>query len=116
MAIARPPAHLKAAGRQLWRRILADFELSEHHHLVLLQTACEAMDRLTEARELIDKAGLTVLDRYEVPKLHPAISVEQVSRQALIRCLRELSLDAAVEEYSRPPMIAGGRRYGRRAG
>jgi len=116
-AIPRPPKHLGPNGSRLWRRVLETYDLSECHHLVLLQIAAEALDRLAQARAAIDKDGITVDDRYGSPKAHPALTVERDSRAGLIRALRELSLDsAALEEYSRPPMISGGKRYGRHAG
>jgi hypothetical protein len=95
---------------------MTDFELSEGHHAELLVQAAEALDRCEEARAILDEKGITCDDRYGVPKLRPEVSVERDQRLAFARVLRELALDAAIEEAARPPLIAGGRRYGRRAG
>jgi P27 family predicted phage terminase small subunit len=72
-----PPKHLKSTdARRLWRRTVEAFEL-EAHHLALLEQACKALDRLVEARDVIDRDGITVLDRYGVPKQHPACAIER---------------------------------------
>jgi P27 family predicted phage terminase small subunit len=115
--IKRPPKHLKAAGSRLWRKVLESFALEDEHHLLMLQTACECADRLAECRDLIATQGVTVLDRYGVPKGHPALAAERDARVGLLRTLRELGLDAAAgEEYSRPQtLLSGGKRYGRGA-
>ena len=108
---ARPPSHLKAPGKGLWQRILANFIL-EDHHLVILQAACEAADRGAQARTLLQQSGLTFTDPKGVIHAHPAVSIEKDSRIALLRALRELSLDSSVvEKTTRPARIAGGRRY-----
>jgi phage terminase small subunit len=81
--------------------------------LTLLDAACGALDRMTQAREQIDKQGLTYEDGRGGLHPHPCISIEKDSRIALMRALRELSLDSAeLEEFSRPARI-GGRYAGR---
>jgi P27 family predicted phage terminase small subunit len=107
----RAPKHLQRSGKALWRQIVGDFEL-EGHHLVILQAACEALDRMTEAREAISADGLTYTDARGMIHAHPAVAIERDARIALLRALRELSLDSdVVESAARAPQIAGGRRY-----
>ena len=89
--IPRAPKHLKASGRALWSAVVNRYDL-EAHALHILAAACEAQDRMTEAREAIDADGLTVSARYGT-KAHPAIAVERDCRNALLRSLRELGLD-----------------------
>ena len=108
-----PPKHLKDPGRRLWKRVVTDYAV-EPWQLEVLSAACEALDRMTMAREQLDKDGLMVEHPRFGPKPHPCISVERDSRTAMLRALRELSLDAEVVETSaRPPFIAAGRRFGR---
>ena len=44
-----PPKHLSAAAKTWWRELVGTYEL-EGHHLKVLRAACEAWDRLNEAR------------------------------------------------------------------
>lgn len=99
--IPNAPSHLTDKARAFWRSVLADYEL-EVHHLRILQAACEAMDRMDEARDAIAKDGAYVEGRFG-PKAHPAIAVERDSRISMVRCLRELGLDLEVPATSRPP-------------
>ncbi|MEO8625622.1 MAG: P27 family phage terminase small subunit [Candidatus Limnocylindrales bacterium] len=87
----RPPAHLSARGRALWQRVVAEFVL-EPHHLAILGAACEAQDRMAEARAAVKRDGAYVDGRFGL-KAHPALAVERDSRLALVRCLGALGLD-----------------------
>ena len=108
-----PPKHLQAAGRRLWKRVVTDYSL-EPWQLEVLAAAAEAADRMTMAREKLDQDGLIVEHEKFGIRAHPCIAIERDSRTAMLRALRELSLDAEVIESSaRPPYIAAGRRFGR---
>ncbi len=95
------PAHLTAEAKALWRSVLREYQL-EAHHVPVLQAACEAQDRMNEARCAIDRDGAYVEGRFGL-KAHPAIAVERDSRLAMVRCLRELGLDLESPATSRPP-------------
>jgi P27 family predicted phage terminase small subunit len=99
--IPAAPSHLGREAKALWRSVLADFDL-ESHHLALLQAACEALGRTTEAREAIARDGAYVVGRFG-PKAHPALATERDSRMAMTRILRELGLDLEAPATSRPP-------------
>jgi len=88
--------------------VKAEYDL-EPHHLRLLVLAGRAWDRGEEARAVLDKDGLTVLDKWGVPKAHPLVAVERDSRIAFARLLRELALDVSEPSESRPPAIMGRR-------
>jgi P27 family predicted phage terminase small subunit len=105
-----PPAHLRPETAAWWRAVLRDFDLEEHH-LRLLQAACEAWDRLQQARERIDRDGLTIPTGDTGMKAHPAVAIERDSRLAFARLVRELDLDAgAPSEGRRPPALGSNRR------
>ncbi len=107
-----PPKHLSAEAKKWWRAVSGGYEL-ESHHLKLLQAAAESWDRMIQARDVLNKDGLTFLDRFGQPKSRPEVSVERDSRTAFQRALRELNLDveSGPVEDSRPPR---GARYGGR--
>ena len=65
----------------------------EPHHLKLLTIAAESWDRLTAAREIIDRDGMTFLDRLGHPRPRPEIAIERDCKISFMRALRELDLD-----------------------
>ena len=108
----KPPApeHLRRETKAWWRSVVRDY-LLEQHHLLLLQAACEALDRAAEAREILDKEGLTVPTSSGGLKQHPAAQIEFNSRLSFARILRELDLDTEpAPEGRRPPALRSNRR------
>jgi len=106
----RAPAHLQEETRRWWRQVMADYVL-ESHHIKLLTAAAEAWDRLQQAREAIDREGITIPTGGGGLKAHPAVAIERDSRLAYARLLRELDLDAApAPSGKRPPSLPGYRR------
>jgi P27 family predicted phage terminase small subunit len=107
-----PPEHLSPAMRTWWNQVMADYAL-DPHHLHLLEAACDAWDRMVQARETLAKEGLSVATKSGAPKRHPAADIERDSRLAFARLLRELDLDAdpPVERPAyRPPPLRSNRR------
>jgi P27 family predicted phage terminase small subunit len=98
------PKHLSPTTRAWWREVCETFSL-EGHHLKLLTLACEALDRALEARAIIDRDGAFYKNRFGEPRAHPAVGVERDARLAFARLLRELALDVATPDESRPPRI-----------
>src|SRR3954447_24221921 len=93
-----PPDHLQTAqARELWRATVKDFDLAGHE-LAVLEQAAKCLDRLVEARELLDVEGICVRDRFGQPRPHPAAAIERDCRIALARLLRELQLGAEAPE------------------
>ena len=66
-----PLEHLRLTTADWFRSVTSDYQL-EPHHFRLLRLACEAWDRGQEAREAIEKNGLTFEDRFEQPRARPA--------------------------------------------
>jgi P27 family predicted phage terminase small subunit len=97
----KPPEHLRDS-RDLWERTLEHYEL-DIHHLKLLEAACTAYDRMTEARAILDRDGVVYHDRFGNPRKHPCVSVEQDARLAFARLIRELDLDGETVPESRLP-------------
>jgi phage terminase small subunit len=90
--------------------VLAEWDL-EAPARAILEQAAKTLDRLTEARSVLDVEGLTFPDARGNPRVRPEVTIERDARLALARLLRELGLDAEVE--ARPPMLRG-RYAGRR--
>ncbi len=89
----QPPDSLSTAAKKWWRAIQSEFAIADPGGLLVLTTALEAYDRMVEAKALIDEQGLTVLDRFEQRKPHPAVVIERDCRGQMLMALRHLSLD-----------------------
>lgn len=102
----RTPGHLKTTTKAWFAAVLAEYAL-EPHHVRLLTLAAEAWDRCCAARQILDRDGLTYLDRFDAPRARPEIAIERDSRIAFARLIRELGLDVSEPEAPRPPTIQG---------
>ena len=109
MSTKRAPKHLLPETRRWFRWVLSEWDLGQHHERILV-AACQAWDRMTAARLVIDAEGLTYLDRFGVPRPRPEIAIERDSRLGFLRCLRELDLDIEPpSEPARPRAIRSNR-------
>jgi len=88
---AKPPANLGKQGRKLWVATMKGAKASEHD-LVLLETACRALDRLHICRERLGVEGLTVTGRYGQAVAHPLIEIERVAATEFRAALKLLGL------------------------
>jgi phage terminase small subunit len=93
--------------RRWWGEVVTAWVFDEAG-VRLLTATCEAWDRMTEARKTLAKEGTVYRDRFDAPRKHPAVSIEENARVAFMRGLRELRLDEPPQD-SRPPRM-GGRR------
>jgi phage terminase small subunit len=108
--MAPPPAHLRPSGSALFSSVLAEFELNPAETELLL-AACVALDRLTEAREILDRDGL-IVDGRAGPRAHPACQIERDSRVAFDRILARLHLTGVAADA--PPAKGSHRSTGKR--
>lgn len=90
----KPPRHLSAAARRLWKEITGTWALEPHHRAVLVK-ALEAADRAEEARLILARDGLTVNTDGGGVKPHPAVGIERDSRMAFARLIAQLGLDVS---------------------
>ncbi|MGH9322913.1 MAG: P27 family phage terminase small subunit [Vicinamibacteria bacterium] len=104
---AKTPSKLSAASAAWYRTIVSGWEL-DVHHLRLLERAARAWDRIEEARTILDRDGLVILDRFDQPKEHPAAKAERDYSILFARLVRELGLDDTPSpDETRPPRIGG---------
>jgi hypothetical protein len=103
------PPGTKAAGRRLWRSILAVYELEEHE-AALLREMVRTVDQLDELAAIVERDGLVVRGPGLTDRVHPAAIEARQLRIALARLAAALRLPAGEES------IAGMRRPQRRVG
>ena len=101
----KAPRKLPESAKKFWLSVHRAYEL-EAHHEQLLTAACFQLSRAIEARELLEADGLTVRDRFDQLREHPAVGIERSSSLAFQRLVREMNLDidpaAEVRGPSRP--------------
>src|SRR5438093_10252305 len=89
----KPPAAISQEAKNLWRKIISDFEVDDPAGLLLLQSALEAFDDMRKAQKIIAKDGITLKDRWGQKRQHPATLVLRDARNLMLRCLKQLNLD-----------------------
>ncbi len=113
--IPRTNQKWKPEVKRFWHDILNEFEFDDSL-LTVLRTAANALQRLLDAQEIIDKEGLTFTSDSGVIKKHPAIEVEKVSRAGFLQAFKTLNLDYFPDERRpahRPTSSAGNKTGGR---
>lgn len=89
---ATAPKHLSRAAGELYRAVMAAYDL-EAHHVAILVKSLEAHDRGEAAREIVAREGLLIDSRLGERKPHPAVAIERDSRAAFLAGVRQLGLD-----------------------
>lgn len=99
---------LSDEAKKLKKMIIADYSIDDAAGTRILDTACEAFDRMRGAQKVIERDGLTVMDRWGQVKAHPLCSVERDARAQFLAALKALNLD--VEPLQHGPGRPPGRR------
>lgn len=91
----KPPAGLRASGRELWRAVLKDFELTQHE-TVMLREACRTADALDDLHALVETEG-TMSTSTQGARVHPALIELRQQRIALARLFAALHIPVGEE-------------------
>ena len=73
-------------AKKLKKNILAEFNISDRGGLEILERAIESFVRMRQAEAIIDKEGLTVVNRFDEKKEHPALNTERKARVSVFTC------------------------------
>ena len=92
-ALPPPPDHLEPPEAALWAKVVSQFHFSDAASLSLLQAAMEGHQRARRCREIIDRDGEAVADRFGQTKAHPLLHAERDAKTAFYAGLRHLNLD-----------------------
>lgn len=88
------PSHLSERAAGLWRTLGQKHARSPGRQ-ELLRAALEALDRAEQARQAIERDGLTTTtEKTGAVHLHPAARVERESQQTFARFWHQLGIDA----------------------
>ncbi|MGH4001744.1 MAG: hypothetical protein ACRDTJ_30270 [Pseudonocardiaceae bacterium] len=102
MSTPKAPAGLGAAGRKLWREILADFELPTDA-LSLLTAACRTIDELDKLHTAMAGAEVMTTGSQGQPVVNPLFAEARAHRATLAKLLAQLALP---DEDDTPPLTA----------
>lgn len=91
MSALKAPAGLGAAGRKLWREVLADFELPPDG-LALLVQACRTVDELERLREALANAEVMTTGSQGQPVTSPLFAEARAHRATLAKLIAQLAL------------------------
>lgn len=106
MGTISAPKNLSSEGKKLWEQILKEYDIQDAGGLSILKSVCESLDRIRECQEIIDKEGMTVMDRFNQTKAHPLLSVERDARSQFLQAIKTLNLD--LEPLADAPGRPGG--------
>lgn len=70
--IPAAPRGCGAAGRKLWRSVIAEYEL-EQHEMALLERACRVADTCADLQAVVDREGVMSANRFGDSIAHPAL-------------------------------------------
>lgn len=84
---------LSTEAKNLRKKILEEYSIDDAAGTHILNTACEAFDRMRVAQKAIEVDGITTMDRWGQIKAHPLCSVERDARAQFLAALKALNLD-----------------------
>jgi hypothetical protein len=93
-----PPKDLGRAGKELWRRLMAEYRLDDAGGQELLRIAAQAADRAESCRQAIAREGAVIVDRLGTRRPHPLLPAERQARHQVLQALRTLNLGAGDQE------------------
>ena len=100
MAARRAPSGLGAAGKALWREVMAEFGLAPHESAILVQV-CRCVDRLDQIEAELAGAELTVAGSTGQPRAHPLLAEQRMQARLLESLSRALSIPLPGEDVGR---------------
>ncbi len=87
-------AALSEEAKTLYERLQKEWAIVDGVGVVVLLTACQALDSLRTAQSIVQREGCIVADRFKQPRQHPATILEKESQARLLAALKALNLDA----------------------
>ena len=88
-----PPNHLGEPECEIWKHTFSEYDLSTDIAVDVLRTALEAHRRAREAREAIERDGMTVVGRDNQMKPHPLLAVERDARAQWLAAIKQLGIE-----------------------
>jgi P27 family predicted phage terminase small subunit len=100
--MTKTPKHLSTQAKADWKRFHNDYRLDSDCEDVLLEML-EAMDRKREAQAALKADGITIKNRFNELRPHPACGIERDMRLQILRCLKVIGLPLSEDKDKRKP-------------
>ncbi len=86
------PENLSEESKVIWSKLIDRCKSAGRQ--ALLQNALECLDRANEAKEIVQKEGMTqITESTKAIHLHPLLKVEKDNRALFAKIIGQLSLD-----------------------
>jgi hypothetical protein len=95
---------LDAAGRRLWREVLAGYVLAPHE-VALLVELCRVADRLDRLAVALSVEPLTVPGSMGQPKIHPLYAEARAQAATLAHLAKAMRIPIVEEAEPRTPDV-----------
>jgi P27 family predicted phage terminase small subunit len=104
--IKRAPSTLSKEAQRIWKLILTSYELDDEAGMLLLKSTLEAYDRAQAAKDVIDREGMQIIDRFQQVKPHPLLTTERDARSQFMAGMKQLNFDLEPlrDGPGRPPL------------
>jgi P27 family predicted phage terminase small subunit len=89
--LPRAPNGLSPSSRRLWKQAVGEFVFGPAE-LALLESACRSWQRAEQARELLDREGITTVSAAGMHHPHPAVRIERDAAREFRICWAKLGL------------------------
>ena len=93
---------LSKEAKKLRKDIISAYFFKDAASFAVLDTACQAYDLMREAKEQIDKDGLTVQGDRGGVKAHPLLRVVAGARTSFLSAIKQLELSPNPEPPRKP--------------
>lgn len=102
---SHPPEHLSAEAKSLWKSILVEWDFSDDPvALRILESALEHFDTKRVMQDVLHREGRVIRDRFDKPKIHPAVDAERKADAAMRAAFGSLGLELEpIKGIGRPP-------------
>ena len=91
------PKHLKVAGKEFYRKIAGQYPLTAAEVEVLIM-ACECLDEIADAQDIIASQGITYKDRFGEDRPRLQLKIIKDSRIVFNRMVKTLNLASTIDE------------------
>ena len=88
-----PPSYLSKAAKALWAELVEEYGIVDSGGVRTLEAGIPQFDRAEQLRREIKKQGVTITDRFGIPKANPLLAAERDARAQWLATLKQLCLD-----------------------
>ena len=85
--------HIRKESRAEVKKLMTEYTIQDAGGLLLLLSFADADTAEKDAQDIVNKDGMTILDRFGQAKAHPLLTVIRDSRAQKLSALKSLNLD-----------------------